>query len=248
MDIPGFIYYRTSELLTFLSQHIPFSKKYGNTSFVAKGMGYDNVSPSRWKRYSKDKEGLLVDYVRFRTLELLAEEIKKKGLTGAVAELGVFRGDFSSIINQLYPESTLYLFDTFEGFADVDIKHERENDYTSDKALTQFRNTSIDIVLSKMQHPDKCVVRKGYFPETVEGLEDRFIFVSLDCDLYLPILAGLEYFYPRLVEGGYIMIHDYNPTNEWKGVKEAVNDFEKKYGFVPKVPITDSCGTLIITK
>ena len=248
MTILGFVYTRGCKLWDTILRVMPFYERYEAIQPVSRRMGYDNVSPSRWKRDSKDKEGLHVDYVRFRTLELLAEEIKKKGLTGAVAELGVFRGDFSSIINQLYPESTLYLFDTFEGFADVDIKHERENDYTSDKALTQFRNTSIDIVLSKMQHPDKCVVRKGYFPETVEGLEDRFIFVSLDCDLYLPILAGLEYFYPRLVEGGYIMIHDYNQTNEWKGVKEAVNDFEKKYGFVPKVPITDSCGTLIITK
>lgn len=248
MAILGFIYTHGCKVWDALLRLMPFYDRYEAIQPVSRRMGYDNVSPSRWRRESKDKEGLQVDYVRFRTLELLSEEIKKKGLKGAVAELGVFRGDFSLIINQLYPESNLYLFDTFEGFADVDIKHERENDYTSDKALTQFKNTSIDVVLSKMQHPEKCIIRKGYFPETAEGLEDTFIFVSLDCDLYLPILAGLEYFYPRLVDGGYIMIHDYNQTNEWKGVKEAVSDFEKKHGFVPKVPITDTCGTLIITK
>ena len=41
----------------------------------------------------------------------------------------------------------------------------------------------------------RCVIKQGYFPETTEGLEYKcFAFVSLDTDLYKPIMTGLDYF------------------------------------------------------
>jgi O-methyltransferase len=33
--------------------------------------------------------------------------------------------------------------------------------------------------------------------------------VLLDADLFAPIKAGLELFWPRLVPGGLILVHDY---------------------------------------
>src|ERR1700761_2115534 len=45
-----------------------------------------------------------LDHVRLATLELVAEEINKKGLQGAVAELGVYKGKFARYINQYFPE------------------------------------------------------------------------------------------------------------------------------------------------
>ncbi len=54
------------------------------------------------------------DYVRIKTLELIARRLAN--VPGAVAELGVYRGQFASCMNRLFPERTLYLFDTFEGF------------------------------------------------------------------------------------------------------------------------------------
>jgi O-methyltransferase len=47
-----------------------------------------------------------------------------------------------------------------------------------------------------MKYKENCIVRKGYFPETAEDLEDEFVFVSIDADLYEPIYNGLCYFYP----------------------------------------------------
>ena len=40
------------------------------------------------------------DYVRIRTFSLIAKEIKQRKLSGEVAELGVFRGDFAKYINR----------------------------------------------------------------------------------------------------------------------------------------------------
>lgn len=53
-----------------------------------------------------------------------------------------------------------------------------------------------------MKHRDNCIIKKGWFPSVMEDVEDTFAFVSIDMDLYRPILEGLRYFYPRLAVGG----------------------------------------------
>ena len=114
------------------------------------------------------------------------------------------------------------------------------------KGDQDFSDTSVDAVLKKMPYPEQCIVKKGFFPKTAEGVEDSFCFVSIDADLYDPILKGLEFFYPRLEKGGFIFIHDFN-NNGYLGAREAVLQFCKanNIGFVP---IPDSGGTAIITK
>ena len=42
--------------------------------------------------------------VRLGTMRLLAEQINALGTSGAVAELGVFRGDFAACISAAFPE------------------------------------------------------------------------------------------------------------------------------------------------
>ena len=106
--------------------------------------------------------------------------------------MGVFRGDFSRLINHYFPDRKLYLFDTFEGFDKRDAEVDRRENFSS--ATQDFALTSVDLVLSKMEHKDNCIIRKGWFPQTADGIDDTFCFVSLDCDLYQPLKSGLEFF------------------------------------------------------
>ncbi len=185
-----------------------------------------------------------LDHVRYSTLVLCKEEIAARNIKGNLAEVGVYRGDFAKRLNILFPNKKLYLFDTFEGFAEDDSQYERERHFSS--ASQDFSNTSIDLVKSKMKYPKNCIFKKGKFPDTAIGIDDEFCFVSLDADLYLPIYEGLKYFYPRLVKGGYIFIHDFN-NDQYSGAREAVIQFcqEQNIWFTP---IPDIGGTAIITK
>ncbi len=186
----------------------------------------------------------ITNYIRISNFELVVQEILEMNVPGNVAEVGVYKGEFAKYINEAFPNRTLYLFDTFEGFNEKDILIEKQNDFS--KGDQDFANTSVMEVLSKMKNKEKCIVKKGYFPESLAGLEDTFCFVSLDPDLYKPILDGLEYFYPRLSKGGYIFIHDYN-NDLYSGAKKAVREFCAKYQ-VAYTPITDSWGTVVISK
>lgn len=185
------------------------------------------------------------DFCRIMSIQLAAQRIVERRVPGAIAELGVYRGELAAILNRLFPDRTLYLFDTFEGFSQNDLSDGQEGKH-SQAAVGDFQDTSLDMVLSRMAYPDKVIVRKGYFPATTEGLDDSFAFVSLDVDLYKPTLAGLNYFYPRLAKGGCIFIHDYN-NRRYKGVRSAVEEFVDATG-APLVQIPDFAGTAILPK
>jgi O-methyltransferase len=186
-----------------------------------------------------------LDFVRLSSLELVAQEINKKELKGAVAELGVYCGVFARYINQVFPNKKLYLFDTFTGFDERDLNYEKGlgvNSVYQDFNLDNY----IDEVMQRMPHKEVCIIKKGYFPESLKGLEETFSFVSIDCDLYKPILAGLEYFYPRLEKGGYIFVHDFN-YSWYPGARKAVCEFcqANKGGYFP---LSDHGGSAVICK
>lgn len=200
----------------------------------------------------------LSDYTRIRTTEMLIKELKRNEIDGELAEVGVFRGRFAKIFSYYFPEKKLYLYDSFTGFEKDVLDEEINQGNTTESWSKWFEDTSVELVKDYIVNEEKTFIRKGFFPQTIEEDErnERFCLVSLDADLYKPILEGLRFFYPRLSKGGYILIHDYNNLNiienqyiTLNGVKNAVKDYEMEIGIkLCKVPISDYNGTLIVTK
>ena len=184
------------------------------------------------------------DYVRYATLGLCFNEINNKDVKGAVAEVGVYKGDFSIRLNKLFSDRKLYLFDTFSGFDASDIDIETQKQFS--KGNQDFSDTSENYVLARMPYPENCEIKKGKFPSTTEGLDETFCFESLDADLYEPIYQGLTFFYPRLEKGGFIFVHDYN-NKEYPGSAAAVQKFASEL-YISFVPIPDVGGSVIFTK
>ena len=181
-------------------------------------------------------------FPRIQFLESFAKECKIKNLDGNVAELGVFQGEFAKKINEFFPNKTLYLFDTFEGFDERDLRSETND--VKENGIGHLNDTSIEIVMSKMLYPKNVIIKKGWFPESAVGLDnEKFCFVNLDPDLYEPILAGLEFFYPKMVKGGVILIHDYF-NKGYPGVRQAVSEFCEKYN-LNSFPIGDDISIAI---
>ena len=178
------------------------------------------------------------DYVRLATLELLCRRLAD--VPGAAAELGVYRGFFARCINQLLPERKIYLFDSFEGFA--------EEACATDTFQAAHANTTIEKVLAILPYPEKVILKPGFFPESLGGLEEQFCLVSLDVDFYQTTLEGLRYFWPRIAEGGYLLLHDWG-SPKLPGVAKALQDFERENGCrIPAIPLCDVGGSLILCK
>lgn len=177
---------------------------------------------------------------RLAWMRLYASQIEERHIHGDIAELGVFKGEFAAQLNRWFPNRELYLFDTFEGFDEADIKE------TVGKH-EDFSQTSIELVRSKMKAPERVHFVVGHFPESVQEFEEhQYALVSLDADLYQPTIAGLNYFYPRLSEGGLLVIHDYN-SHQFPGVKQAVDEYCSQHRLYPMV-LPDIHGTAILLK
>lgn len=186
------------------------------TNEILRTLAHAGVPPEKIDNYT----ALYCLRVRNDFLRFQSQLIYEKRISGSVAEGGVFEGYFARKMNYCFPDRTLYLFDTFEGFdmrslaADHDVNRSYDINFFDDCCLDK----------NSFPHPEKVVIKKGFFPETAVGIDDKFAFVNLDFDLYQPIFDGLNYFYPKLEVGGVILVHDYFSEN-FRGVESAVNKF-----------------------
>ena len=183
------------------------------------------------------------DLPRLYALILNVKQILNENAVGDIAELGVYQGNSAAVLAhyaRMY-RRRIYLFDTFEGFDDRDLVGVKRG------RAVAFADTSLDQVRDLVGDKDVTFVQ-GRFPDSIppELYASRFCVVHIDCDLYRPAKAGLEFFYPRLSPGGLLIVHDYaNPS--WKGIKRAVDEYCRK---IPERPVVlgDKSGTAMIRK
>lgn len=191
----------------------------------------------------KNELALVQTRSRILFLENFAKLVYKRRLKGAVAEAGVYKGDYSKEINRCFPDRKLFLFDTFEGFVESDISEEKKNSHTTADYL---KETSVELVLGKMPIKENCIVKKGVFPETAKKIDETFIYVSLDMDLYKPTLEGLRFFYPKMERGGIIAIHDFF-SDAYPNIEDAVYKYEEEIGHQLSLsPIGDDISIAIL--
>lgn len=209
--------------------------------------------PLRWKQQLKAGkvpeslkliEAEFPDKVRFFNLWFQILRIEEEGIKGAFAELGVYKGESARVLRHAAPSRELYLFDTFSGFPEEDLKGESGEaaKYTTDN----FADTAVEKVIRNVGRSEKVHICQGYFPKTTEGLEDiRFALVNMDADLYKPTIEGLRFFYPRLSPGGVILIHDHD--ERWPGLMKAVEEYSRE---IPEVfvPVPDMSSTVMLIK
>jgi O-methyltransferase len=164
----------------------------------------------------------------------------QSNLEGDMAEVGVYQGGSAKLISEVKNEKELHLFDTFEGLPKVSEKDTHFG--TSYWKTGEFSNTSLEKVENYLSNYKNIFCYKGKFPDTSEPIKNKkFSFVHLDVDLFQSTIDCLKFFYPRMINGGVILTHDYHTD----GVKQAFNEFCKD----KKIPQIQLLGSqCIITK
>jgi hypothetical protein len=184
------------------------------------------------------------DAARFVGFLLNLRQLESEGIEGDFAELGVWKGNSAAVLASFSTLSNrkLYLFDTFAGFDSRDMIDE-DRPKNGD-----FADTSIEYVKATIGSNSRTVFLPGYFPDSIstEVQESKFALVHIDCDLYSPMKAALDFFYPRLNKGGMLILHDYSSGN-WSGATRAIDEFRTATGeYVSLWP--DKSGTAMIRK
>ena len=165
-------------------------------------------------------------------------------LGGEFWECGVYKGGTAILLAKVIAEygassgTKLHLFDTFEGMPDVNAQKDWHKS-------GDFKDTSEEAVSSRVGHPEHVVTHKGFIPDTFKGLENSKIsFAHIDVDIYQSILDSLNFIYPRLMPGGFIIFDDYGfPT--CPGARQAVDEF---FAHKPEQPLAMPSGQAIVFK
>ncbi len=154
-------------------------------------------------------------------------------LPGDLAECGVFRGakliPMALRLAQGGSGKHMTGFDSFAGFDDaIAADLAMGGDADAQKRRGGFNQTSRAFVANRVDALGLggCVdLAQGYFEDTLpRAVERRYCFVHLDCDIHASYQQCLAYFFPRMTQGGIILLDEYNDP-PWPGCNKAVDAF-----------------------
>jgi len=189
--------------------------------------------------------------------------LETRHIPGAIVECGVWKGGsmMASAFCLLALESTqrqLYLYDTFTGMpeagqVDIDVfgrpARELMQQATLEADLIRARCSLREVKQALMQtrYPwEKIHFVPGRVEATLpEHAPDKIALMRLDTDWYESTYHGLEHLYPRLVDGGVLIVDDYG---HWQGAKKAVDDYFRKSGIDADLRTIDYTGRLLVKR
>lgn len=178
------------------------------------------------KLHQAQNSGLhtLLDYQR---LAMLVAAVRKTAdLQGDVIEFGTFRGGSAGVLLQeMRPDKTLHVCDSFQGMPDVSV----QDNFHKKGDFAETNDATVRAGLEDLGPNFEMHV--GYFDRTIKELEKRemrFSFAHIDVDLYESVRDCLEFSYPRMVDGGIIILDDYDAPTCLGGRRAADEFFESK--------------------
>lgn len=151
-----------------------------------------------------------------------------RGIGGDVVECGVLFGGASMLIAKTLlslgdTSRELWLYDSFQGF----VGEQATDDVTwyGDSIDARFSDFA-DIAscnIASTGYPSELHLVKGDVEKTAaENMNGDIALLRLDTDTYYSTKAELEYFYPKLVSGGILIIDDYGHAF---GARRAVDEY-----------------------
>jgi hypothetical protein len=163
--------------------------------------------------------------------DALLKEIEAQAVPGAIVEFGVFRGDWLLRLIEACERNGIrrqvFGFDSFEGLPAPSMEHDldcwAEGDYAAGLEEVGQR-------LGVVQRPNVSLV-KGWFNDTLPAEAAQAIsaiaFARIDCDLYEPAVACLEYLTGRLSPGAILVFDDWK-FNLAKGETRAFAEWVRR--------------------
>jgi hypothetical protein len=168
----------------------------------------------------------------------------KRGST--IAEIGVFKGEFSKQILDLCCPKKLVLIDLWEG-------HIPSGDLNGNNLETFSSDFLYQSVCENFSNEPTVEIVKAPSNKLAEYSNDHFDAIYIDGDhSYEGVKADLEMSLNLVKNGGFIMGHDYliNPERAQNyydfGVKSAVDEFCLKYGQRIYALALDGCVSFCI--
>lgn len=145
-------------------------------------------------------------------IDFIAEEIKD--IQGDIVECGVWKGATFAYMANIFPNRTMWAYDSFDG-----VPYNAEQTKYPDKynvlwALDTRLKSDISTFYETLhkygiEKTDNINVITGWFKDTLPSANYNIALLRVDGDLYSSTYEVLEYLYPNVVEGGFVIFDDY---------------------------------------
>ncbi len=177
---------------------------------------------------------------RMYALYLATHYVCAARIPGDIVECGVWRGGSSMLAAMTLlackgsSERDLYLYDTYSGMTepeDMDVdahgRSAKQTWHTVQEAGAGWCSASVDEVRKAMSNTGYPSARLHYIQGRVEEtiprtMAERIAILRLDTDWYSSTKHELNHLYPRLAQGGVLIIDDYG---HWQGARLAVDEY-----------------------
>ena len=182
----------------------------------------------RWKIPEQSQPHTLLHNAQLKCIEVLMLAVLEEGIPGDFIEAGVWRGGAAIFMRAVLQavgskDRIVWAADSFEGipraekYAHVE---DRVNEWEDRWA------TSFDVVKANFQRydllDDQVRFLKGNFANTLPNAPfNELALVRLDADSYESTKDAMEYLYPKISIGGYIIIDDWHLP----GCRRAIEEY-----------------------
>lgn len=184
--------------------------------------------------------------MRFFSMMQIVSHVLKNSRVYDFVECGCWKGHSSYLISKLIFDSkkkvSFHIFDSFEGLSKSTIEdslYHRKSPNDKKRISNFFRSNENFVKNHVLKSFNFVKTYKGWIPSRFYEVKNKkFSFIHIDVDLYKPTIESLNFFYPRVVDGGIIVCDDYNVTG-FPGAKKAWDDFfrNKKIKFFFQNPL-----------
>lgn len=186
---------------------------------------------------------------REKKVIVISDLLNKSCDEGVIVECGVGYG-FSLAVITILSEKKIFAFDSFSGFPHKVSENDKSNDDTQDllevlkHSKFHYKLMTVDLVkknlidnnISEKKIESQITFKKGFFPDSFKGFDEKISFLHLDVDLYDSYKECLKFFFPKMANGGIITFDEYIDKSKnnlekkqkgynWYGAKVAIDEF-----------------------
>jgi hypothetical protein len=190
----------------------------------------------------------MIGLPRLDNLQFVMEDTLARGIPGDFIEAGAWRGGATIFMRAVLKahgvgDRTVWVADSFEGLPPPNPEQFPE-DEGSELHTWEELAISLEVVKSNFEHigllDDQVRFLKGWFKDTLPNAPiEKLAVLRVDADLYESTTQALEYLYPKLSPGGYVIVDDYGILPPCKA---ATVDFRKRYGITSELKKIDWTG------
>jgi hypothetical protein len=184
---------------------------------------------------------------RLDNIQRCMEDVLRSGVQGDFIETGVWRGGaviFMRAVLEGYGvrDRTVWAADSFKGLP----RPSRAYPADAGNRLHTFKQLAIPLDEVKNNFRKYALLDaqvrflEGWFSETLPHCPiERLAVLRLDGDMYESTMDALTCLYPKLSEGGYLIVDDYGAA---RACRTAVHDFRARHGITEPLIEIDWTG------